>query len=102
MNFKDLFQQYKTNITNFFQYTYTPTRPITSKWFQIVFSVILVIWLGVATAISIATVGYELVPLFSTSYNASNVLWYEEFIPHRLRPQTRTCEPSVIQINDGY
>jgi hypothetical protein len=92
--------RYKVDFANLFQYKVT--RPITSKWFQVLFPLFLIVLFVVATVIGIATVGYELVPLVSTEYNATNVLWYERFIhPQKIRPQTRSCEPSVIQINDG-
>lgn len=55
----------------------------------------------VTTVFNVAAVGYELVPIFSSAYNDTLGLWYEKLIPTSIRPQTRSCQPSVIQLNEG-
>lgn len=83
-------------------WAYTITQPIKNRRFQVVATFLLVIWIILATMINIPAVGYEDVPSFSPSYNDTNVLWYEKFIPSRWRPQTRTCQPTIIELGDGF
>jgi hypothetical protein len=59
-------------------------------------------WVAIVTTVNVAAVGYELVPVTSTDFNASYSLWYERFIPRQSwKPTTRTCDGSIIQINEG-
>ena len=45
-----------------------------------------ILWITVITLINVAAVGYELVPLTSTSYSSSeSLLWYERFMPKSSR-----------------
>ena len=46
-------------------------------------------------------VGYELVPVTSSSYEDSNTLWYEKFYPSAWIPPTWECEGSIIKLMEG-
>jgi len=83
--------------------SYSISRPITiGRWFNILSVVLIVGWAALVTIINVAAVAYELVPFTSTSYNETYTLWYERLI-HRSSwlPQTRTCDGSIIKLNEG-
>jgi len=55
------------------------------------------------TLINVVAVGYELVPVTSSSFNdTSYVLWYERFLPTAWIPQSRTCEAAIIKLNECF
>jgi hypothetical protein len=62
-----------------------------------------ILWITVITLINVAAVGYELVPLTSTSYSSSeSLLWYERFMPKSSWfPRSRKCEWATIRLMDG-
>jgi hypothetical protein len=61
-----------------------------------------VTWVAVVTLVNVVAIGYELVPVMSTDFNASYSLWYETLIPRKSwGPVTRTCNGSIIQLTEG-
>ena len=52
-----------------------------------------ILWIAFVTVVNVATLGYELVPIFSTTFDRSAGLWYEKVLPERWRPVTRSCGP---------
>jgi hypothetical protein len=84
-----------------FELQRTVKRRIRGRWITALFWVCFTALAALVTVINVAAVGYEIVPIYSLAYNATYELWYEKFIPLRIRPQTRWCEPSVIQTNEG-
>jgi hypothetical protein len=47
---------------------------------------------------NIIAVGYELIPLTSTSFNETTSFWYDKFIPTNWRPQSRSCDAATIKL----
>jgi hypothetical protein len=60
-----------------------------------------IFWILFITVVNVAAVGYELVPVVSPSYNATNDLWYGIFIPNQWKPTTRSCEGNVFRLGEG-
>jgi hypothetical protein len=69
-----------------------------TRVFTVAVFVLILLWGAFITAVNVATVGYELVPTFSTTYNGSANLWYEKVLPDRWRPVTRYCEPASFPL----
>lgn len=87
---------------SFFEYPIT--RPVALNRWAIGFIIVgALAWSILITLISVAAVGYEVIPLSSTDYNATYSIWYEKFIPHGsgLIPQTWECNASIIKLNEG-
>lgn len=82
---------------------YSVTRPVSlNLWFNLVITLVSLIYVVLITIINIATVGYQPVSLTSTTFNLSYSLWYERLIPiSSWRPQSRICSPSEIIIGEG-
>ena len=59
-----------------------------------------VVYTAFITTINIVAVGYELVPISSNDYNASYTLWYQKLFPVDWLPESRTCQPAVIKLNE--
>jgi hypothetical protein len=77
---------------------YPVTHPFTLPHFTIIVYVLGTFWTIVVTILNIAAVGYEVVPVFSTSFNSSTSLWYERFAPISwLFPASWICDPAVIE-----
>jgi hypothetical protein len=86
----------------FFDYPVTNPIPL-RRWTAITLIVVGVAWVVLVTLISVAAVGYEVVPRTSTSFNISKPLWYETFL-HGMPsviPSTWTCAPSILKKNEG-
>jgi len=62
-----------------------------------------VTWITLVTLLNVAAVGYELVPMTSTSYDSSAaLLWYERFMPvSSWFPRSRNCEWATIRLMDS-
>ena len=85
-------------------FEYPITRPFTLRYFTPMVLVLGLIWVTFVTLLNVVAVGYEYVPVISTSFNSSSVLWYEIFVPKSTSlwiPKTRTCAGSVIKPNEG-
>jgi len=81
---------------------YPITRPLSlGIWFNITIIVLGIAWTALVTVFNVATVGYELIPITSTQFNASYTLWYEGFIPSSWVSPARTCNGSLISLNEG-
>ena len=82
---------------------YPITRPVhLGVWGNISLIFHGLVWVAFVTVISVAAVAYELVPIISTQFNESYVLWYERLIPSTsLLPQARNCTGSIIQLMEG-
>jgi hypothetical protein len=83
---------------------YPVTRPITlCRFWKCVLVLGAIIWVTLITLVNVAAVGYELVPVTSSVFNSSAVLWYERFMPiSSWIPKSRTCEWSIIKVLEGY
>src|ERR1700733_7918971 len=82
---------------------YPITRPFTLPYFTVGFVAIGVIWIVFITLVNVAAVGYEVVPVFSVSFNSTSTLWYERFAPTAFwLLKSWTCNPSTIQLGQGY
>ena len=89
-------------LRSLFTLSYPITRPITlGLCFNIPVIILGVAWVTIITTISVAAVGYELVPFTSTLFNSSYTLWYEVFIPEALVRPARNCEGSIIKGQGG-
>jgi hypothetical protein len=77
---------------------YSPTQPFTLPHFAVIVHTLGVIWTVLLTILNVAAVGYETVPIFSTSFNSSTPLWYERFVLTRwLFPASLSCSPFLIE-----
>lgn len=80
---------------------YPLTRSFTLPHVNIIFYALGVSWIAIVTVLNVAAVGYDTVPVFSTSFN-STLLWYEKFAPLRwLFPPSWNCTPAVIEPGEG-
>ena len=68
----------------------------------IVLFVVGTIWVGVVILITVAAVGYENVTVYgdAPSFNSTNWLWYDIFIPASHRSQHRNCSAGIISLDD--
>jgi hypothetical protein len=83
-------------------FEYPLTRPFTLRYLSLSLITFGLIWTCLVTLISVATVGYETVVIQSTEFNESNILWYEKLFPDsQWTPQSRVCQPSQINTNNG-
>jgi len=81
---------------------YPITRRVTiGVCFNVTIIVLGIAWVAIATAFNIAAVAYELVPITTTQFNGSYTLWYEHFIPSSQGYAARTCNGSLISLNEG-
>jgi hypothetical protein len=69
-----------------------------TRVFTVAVIVLGIFWIAFITVVNVATIGYELVPTFSTTYNGSADLWYEKVFPDRWKPVTRVCEPASLSL----
>jgi len=85
-------------------FEYSVTRSGAGNRLKIVLSVLLGLYIVIITIINIAATGYESMPVQSSNYNQSIFLWYDNFVTSSTRqytPDTWTCDPNVILVNDG-
>lgn len=78
---------------------YPITKPLKLRRSSI-FLVFLLAGLLTATVtfIGVVTVGYELVPITSTSFNSSRTFWYNKIIPRRWQPPGQICNAAIIKV----
>jgi len=80
---------------------YPVTQPLTLSRVKILAIFVgAVVYIAFITTINVVAVGYELVPISSNDYNASYTLWYEKLFPAAWIPDSRTCQPAVIKLNE--
>jgi hypothetical protein len=82
-------------------FEYSVTRPVTLRYFTPIVLLLGVVWIAAVTFVNVVVVGYDYVPLVSTSFNTSKELWYEAYMPKSWAPQTRICAGSTIKIDEG-
>ena len=81
---------------------YPVTRPIPlNRIASIAFIVGALLFIGLVTLINVVAVGYELIPITSTEFNSSGKLWYDHLLPVSWRPTILTCQPALINLNEG-
>lgn len=85
---------------------YPVTRQANIPYFRAIYALLALVYIGGITVMNIYAVGYE--PTQTNSYDFNNTqlvkLWYEKFIPHKIRdsfPDTWKCQPSIIDVNNG-
>ena len=87
-------------------FEYPVTRPVTVPYFPTVVLLLGTLWITLVTLINLVAVGYEYVSTVSTSFNSTNPLWYDRFVPSSSRPSfaldSRKCDGSLIKLNEGY
>ena len=82
-------------------FEYPVTRPIPLSRGSLVLVILGALsFVAIVTVINVVAVGYELVAITTTDYNSSTPLWYEKFMPKSWTPQTKTCQPTVIKLNE--
>jgi hypothetical protein len=81
---------------------YGVTRPIAiGRRGTALIIIVFVLYITAVTLVNVAAVGYEIVSFTSATYNDTTELWYEKLIPVSIwRPQTRTCEGTVIKLQE--
>ena len=50
---------------------------------------------------AIATAGYQLVPIITTSWDDTNSFWFNAFIPQSYRTKTRICGAHTFRVGDS-
>jgi hypothetical protein len=76
---------------------YSITRPFTIPYYTECVLFFGLIWLGLVTLFNVAAVGYDVVQVFSTSFEPPTQLWYERFsVTKALFPSSWTCTAALI------
>ena len=80
---------------------YPITRPFTLPYLTFVIYPLVFFVTILATLLNVAAVGYDLITVYSKSYNASNSLWYENIpLIKQLSPPSWQCEPGILKPGD--
>ena len=58
---------------------YSITREITIPYFTPILYLVGFLWIAIVTLLNVAAVGYDTVNIYSPSFNATQLLWYEKF-----------------------
>jgi len=81
---------------------YPVTRPFTLTYLTFIIYALVFVGTILATLLNIAAVGYDVISVYSTSYNASSSLWYENIpLIKWLAPPSWQCEPGILKPGDG-
>jgi hypothetical protein len=72
-----------------------------SRWGKPLFYSGAATYFVVIAIISVATAGYQFVPIVTTSWVDTNTFWFDKFIPTSYRPQTRICGAHSFRIGDS-
>ena len=56
---------------------------------------------AIITIINIVTVGYELMPVTSNTFNITTTFWYEKLVPTKWKPNAGTCDAATIKLREG-
>jgi len=81
---------------------YPVTRPFTLPYFNVIVYILGILWIAFITLLNVAAVGYDVVSVYSTSFNSSTLLWYEKFaLTSRLFPRSWSCDPAVLEPGEG-
>lgn len=82
-------------------FEYPVTRPFDLPCFTPFILVLGLFWISITTIISIVTVGYESLTIYSDQFNVSNQLWYEKVFPQwQWIPKSSVCDGSSIKIKE--
>jgi hypothetical protein len=77
---------------------YSITRPFTIPYYTEFVLFFGLLWVGLVTLFNVAAVGYDIVQVFSTSFEPPTQLWYEKFsLTKELFPSSWTCTPALIE-----
>jgi hypothetical protein len=92
--------------SSWFSYSLTrdvSLRPVTQRHFNIAFLILGLGYIVLITLINVVAVGYEPISVITTNFNITTLLWYEfHFLPKTsLLPETRTCNATLMKVNDG-
>jgi len=89
-------------------YEHNPTLPETSlnvkfPWWlpRPLFWISLFVFFVIICLFAVATAGYELVPIVTTSWADTNTFWFNGFLPVSYRTQTRICGAHAFRIGDS-
>jgi hypothetical protein len=87
---------------NFPDLEYNVTRKFTLRYLNLIIYGGGIIWTILITILNVAAVGYDVVPLYSTSFDNITPLWYERLFGSKgLFPSSWSCNPTVIALNEG-
>ena len=82
-------------------FEYPITRPIPLSRGSLTLIIISgLAFVGLVTVINVVAVGYEYVTITSTDYDPTAKLWYEKFMAKSWTPHTKTCQPTIIKLNE--
>jgi len=83
-------------------FEYSVTRPIRlGRWGVVLFGLVALIYIAVITILNVISVGYENVEILSSSYNATQTLWYQHLPYGNRAPPSVTCNPTQLSWNQG-
>jgi hypothetical protein len=71
------------------------------RWGIVGFFFVAVIYVAVITLINVISVGYENVEVLSSSYNATQALWYQHLPFGSQGPPSLACNPTQFSWNQG-
>jgi hypothetical protein len=78
---------------------YPVTRPLKLRCSSIVLVFFFAsLFTAIVTFVSVVTVGYELIPTTSSSFNSSRTFSYDKLIPQRWQPSGQICSPAIIKV----
>jgi hypothetical protein len=82
---------------------YPVTRSLTfSRWVTVLTVIGAGLFVAFVTVVNVAAVGYDMVSVTSNVYGIPDQkLWYSYLVPSSWVPESMTCEPSIIQLNEG-
>ena len=82
---------------------YPVTRPIPlTRLVTVLVGIGALIFVVLITLINVLAVGYEPVSVTSNVYDGSDYqLWYEHILPPGWGPKGKTCDPAIINLNEG-
>jgi hypothetical protein len=83
------------------RFQYPVTRDFSGP-FTIILLIVGVLWTSFITFAIVVAVGYEYVPVWTTTFNSSMTLWYENRFPWTSRVfETKICQPAELQVTES-
>jgi len=83
------------------RFQYQVTRDF-SATFTVTLLIVGALWIGFITVVIVVAVGYEYVPLWTTTFNSTTTLWYEKHFPWISRVfETQICQPAELQVEQS-
>jgi len=84
-------------------FEYPVTRPIRfGRWGQTLLWLITILYIILITLINVVSVGYDYVQVISSTYNATQKLWYERLpLAKSFVASSLICTPAQISWNEG-